>query len=302
MFDTTLPVGDEVLQRVLAVRADARMGSIVSTIQGQQNQAIRMPVWGNLVVEGPAGSGKTSVALQRVAYVLYQERQTLTARNILFLSPSRLFADYISEVLPELGEDNPILWSFEDLMGFLFPGDRFQSRFESVEETWSDTTTAARGMQLAYKASMPYLEDLEQFLGCLAHQGLPFRPIGPKTAPWVRVDTLQRWFTHDLADLPVHARLDEVAARLYIEPLVRGGLSSYRRRVREELQSFAATESELSEMVEERVGALDQKMQALVAEAGYVDWRQLYRRFYLQEAPHRPASSTAAWMPRVGAE
>ncbi len=290
VFDTTLPVGDEVLQQVLAVRADARMGSIVSTIQRQQNQAIRMPVGGNLVVEGPAGSGKTSVALQRVAYVLYRERQSLTARNILFLSPSRLFADYISQVLPELGEDNPILWSFEDLMGFLFPGKRFQSRFESVETTWSDTTTAARRMQLAYKASMPYLEDLEQFLGCLAHQSLPFRPIGPKKAPWVRVDTLQRWFTHDLADLPAHARLDEVAARL--EPLVQGGLSSYRRRVREELQSFAATESELSEMVEERVGALDQKMQALVAEAGYVDWPQLYRRFYLQEAPHGPPMGT----------
>lgn len=69
-----------------------------------------MPIRGNLGVEGPAGSGKTSVALQRVAYVLYRERGSLSAQNILFLSPSKLFADYISGVLPELGEENPILF------------------------------------------------------------------------------------------------------------------------------------------------------------------------------------------------
>ncbi|MGC8487085.1 MAG: HelD family protein [Clostridia bacterium] len=287
-FETTLPVGDDVLQGTLASGPDHRMRSIVATIQHEQNQAIRMPLQGNLLVEGPAGSGKTSVALQRVAYVLYRERKHLTSRNVLFLSPSRLFADYISQVLPELGEENPILWSFEDLMAHLFAGERFQSRFDSLEATWS-TLAGADSARLGYKASEQFTADLERFLTRLGTVGLPFRPLGPAEAPWIRPETLHRWFTRDLADRPVHARLDEMAERL--APVVRSGLEAYRDCVGEEIQQFATSQAELSEMVEARVTALDGEIQTRVAELGYVDWREVYRNFYRDETSARLPNS-----------
>lgn len=106
MFDSTLAVGDSILQDILAGSADNRMKTIVSTIQKEQNRAIRCEGKRVLAVQGPAGSGKTSIALHRAAYLLYRHKDSLNAGNICLFTPSGIFADYISSILPELGEDD----------------------------------------------------------------------------------------------------------------------------------------------------------------------------------------------------
>ncbi len=105
-FDSDLKVDDEILQDVLSKHADEKMRNIIYSIQRDQNLAIRDEQSQLLMVQGPAGSGKTSIALHRAAYLLYRYHASIDADNIVIFSPNQIFSDYISRVLPQLGEDN----------------------------------------------------------------------------------------------------------------------------------------------------------------------------------------------------
>ena len=104
-FDSSINIDDEYLQEMLSNTNDKKLTSIISTIQKEQNQIIRNEDDKNLLVQGFAGSGKTVVALHRIAYLLYRDAK-LESKNILIISPNEIFSDYISDVLPELGEKN----------------------------------------------------------------------------------------------------------------------------------------------------------------------------------------------------
>ncbi len=116
MFDSNLKIDDEVLQDILGKSTDSKMNAIVTTIQREQNKVIRNEEYKNLIVQGPAGSGKTSVALHRIAYLLYKHRDKISPKNIVIFSPNDIFNDYISNVLPQLGEDNMCQTTFKEYM------------------------------------------------------------------------------------------------------------------------------------------------------------------------------------------
>ena len=103
MFDSALEIQDEILQRMLSANASDKMKTIITTIQREQNRAIRDESTDVLVISGNAGSGKTSIALHRISYLLYRYRNTLSEDNIIIFSPSDTFNGYISDVLPALG-------------------------------------------------------------------------------------------------------------------------------------------------------------------------------------------------------
>ena len=113
VFDTTINIDDEVLQNVLKENSSKYMKNIVNTIQQEQNLVIRDDKTDNLIVQGIAGSGKTSVALHRIAYLLYKI-DNLNSNNVLIFSLNNIFQDYIGNVLPELGEDNTLITTFHD--------------------------------------------------------------------------------------------------------------------------------------------------------------------------------------------
>ncbi|WP_139653034.1 HelD family protein [Raoultibacter phocaeensis] len=98
-------IRDEVMQRELSRTSDSKMRSIISSIQKEQNRIIRDESGGTLIIQGVAGSGKTSIALHRIAYLLYRRKGSLDSNSIAILSPNKVFGDYISNVLPELGEE-----------------------------------------------------------------------------------------------------------------------------------------------------------------------------------------------------
>lgn len=106
VFDTDMQIIDSVLKQMLAKNATNKMKNIVNTIQKEQNEIIRKNDVDLLIVQGPAGSGKTSIAMHKIAYLLYSERDKINNSNVMILSPNDIFNNYISDVLPDIGEDN----------------------------------------------------------------------------------------------------------------------------------------------------------------------------------------------------
>lgn len=133
VFDNSLNVDDDILQEVLSNSSSEKMKNIVNTIQQEQNQIIRNVEDKNLIVQGIAGSGKTSVALHRIAFLLYKI-ENLQSNNVLIFSPNQVFSEYISNVLPELGEDNTMQTTFSDfLTTFIFEYKDVESFTNFVE-------------------------------------------------------------------------------------------------------------------------------------------------------------------------
>ena len=121
-FESDINIDDEYLQEILSSASSKKMTNIVNTIQKEQNMIIRNVDDKHLIVQGIAGSGKTSVALHRIAYLLYNEKK-LTNNNVLIFSPNEVFSDYISNVLPELGEQNVLQTTFSDFVSSYIDGD-----------------------------------------------------------------------------------------------------------------------------------------------------------------------------------
>ncbi len=178
VFDTGVTIGDELLQQVLGQDADNRMRSIVATIQREQNAIIRDDHSRLLVVQGAAGSGKTSAALQRVAYLLYKHRDRLRADQIVLFSPNPLFNSYVSTVLPELGEENMQQTTFQEYLEYgLGKQWRMEDPFDQMEYLLTAAGEPGHEARLAgirYKASEAYLEALQGYADRLAAEGMCF--------------------------------------------------------------------------------------------------------------------------------
>lgn len=112
-FESDVKIDDEILKQELGSNGDVKLKNIIRTIQKEQNAIIRNTKDRILVIQGVAGSGKTSIALHRIAYLLYHDKKSLKSSNILILSPNSVFSDYISHILPELGEENIREMSFD---------------------------------------------------------------------------------------------------------------------------------------------------------------------------------------------
>lgn len=133
MFDTTVAIEDELLLAALAKDRSSRLSAITATIQKEQNEVIRHEDVPALLVSGIAGSGKTSVLLQRIAYLFYRHRDTLKSSDVFLITPNPVFQRYIENVLPEMGESNPSSITFESLMTGLGLGSRDLGREVSAE-------------------------------------------------------------------------------------------------------------------------------------------------------------------------
>jgi DNA helicase II / ATP-dependent DNA helicase PcrA len=164
MLESALNIHDDVLQKELSKASDDKMKHIVATIQRDQNAIIRNETSQTLIIQGVAGSGKTSIALHRIAFLLYRFKETISSKDILILSPNKVFADYISNVLPELGEEKIPELGMEELATQLLEDKfRFQTFFEQVSALLEKKDETLRH-RIAYKSSFDMLTKLNEYL------------------------------------------------------------------------------------------------------------------------------------------
>ena len=167
VFDNNINIDDELLQEVLASESSDKMKNIVNTIQAEQNKVIRNTDDKNLIVQGIAGSGKTSVALHRIAFLLYKI-DNLNSNNVLIFSPNKVFSEYISNVLPELGEDNTMQTTINDFL------DMEIKEFKKVE-TFTDfierSYTKDNDFEfIKYKQSNKVYDDIDKYIDKLTNR------------------------------------------------------------------------------------------------------------------------------------
>lgn len=165
MLETGVNIVDDVLQKELSrASSDEGMKNIVATIQRDQNAIIRDDDAHTLIIQGVAGSGKTSIALHRIAFLLYRFKDTLSSDDILIVSPNRVFADYIGNVLPELGEEQVAEIGMEQLAAELLDHQyRFQGFFEQSSQLLEKDDQALRE-RIAAKASMEFLRRIDAYV------------------------------------------------------------------------------------------------------------------------------------------
>lgn len=178
-FDSDAQIVDEFLRQLLSQNTTAKMKAIVETIQHEQDVVIRDMENDLLMVQGVAGSGKTSIALHRAAYLMYQGLQTkLSANNIMIISPNSIFEQYISNVLPELGEDNVISSVFEDILSALLIGRKIQSRNDFLENLIVNSKYKEISRNsIEFKTSSFFREILDQFLIDIPRQWIEFEDV-----------------------------------------------------------------------------------------------------------------------------
>lgn len=214
MFDTSLTIGDEVLQQVLGKGTDKQMHNIVATIQQEQNRIIRHDHGRLLIVHGAAGSGKTSAALQRIAYLLYKYRDRLNADQIILFSPNSMFSSYVSNVLPELGEESMKQVTYQEYLDHRL-GKEFQveNPYEQLEYVLTAENTPSFRSRLAsirFKASTRFFEAIQSYRQSLEISGMLFKGITFRGKPIVTQQQIAERFYNHNTSLRFHNRLEQL--------------------------------------------------------------------------------------------
>lgn len=169
IIESNIHLDDEELQEVLSRGSKDKMSNIVSTIQEEQNDVIRNLKDSRILVQGCAGSGKTSVALHRLAFLLYNDKKS-SSENMLIFSPSNTFSNYISNVLPELGENNVMETTFSDFAdAFVKKFDRLETYTEFISKYYDGINTEEENNYYRFCFSKEYKEALDKFIARTAN-------------------------------------------------------------------------------------------------------------------------------------
>ncbi|WP_449539206.1 RNA polymerase recycling motor HelD [Ferdinandcohnia sp. Marseille-Q9671] len=221
MFDTGVTIGDEMLQEVLGNNSNTQMKSIVATIQREQNKIIRNEKSRYLIVQGVAGSGKTSAALQRVAYLLYRYREQLNSSNIMLFSPNPLFNSYVATVLPELGEDNMQQSTFQEYveyrLGKLYKVEDPFSQMEYLLTEMNSSDYDVRLHAISFKASLHFKTLIDRYVSELETNGLLFKDIRFKKKVIISKHDIQKYFYSLDSSISIPNRLTKVTEWLQKE-------------------------------------------------------------------------------------
>lgn len=208
-LESSVVIRDDLLQQELSHSSDEKMKSIIATIQKEQNIIIRNENTGTLIIQGVAGSGKTSIALHRIAYLLYRFKDKLSAKNVTIISPNRVFGDYISNVLPELGEEPIYEVSFADIARVQLEG---VVDFETDKDPL-ETDDAGWVERVRFKSTLGFVKLLDEFIEEMSNH--VFEPVDYSYGSFiVKAETLSALFKR-YSRYPVKRSLQMIADEIY---------------------------------------------------------------------------------------
>lgn len=215
VFDNSLNIDDDLLQKVIATTDNEKMKNIVNTIQAEQNKIIRNLDDHNLIVQGIAGSGKTSVALHRIAFLLYRINN-LSSNNVLIFSPNKIFSEYISNVLPELGEANTLETTFSDYLSY------FLKEYKNIESFPSFISKYYKGDKgnvdiIKYKQSKEIIKDLDNYIDAFLKNFKVINDIELDKTNEVSRDELNYLLKDKYSRFPLVERIDETSKYLSLK-------------------------------------------------------------------------------------
>lgn len=216
IYDIDITTNDDFLQACLNSSKDNRLKDIVSTIQEEQNKVIRADMWKPLIVQGAAGGGKTTIALHRIAYLLYNYEKSFSPQNFMIIAPNRFFLSYISEVLPELGVENVKQTTFEDFAQEIV-GQKLKIR-EPHEKLplLIDKTTPHKFIRNSskFKSSLDLKQIIEKYMSSIEVSLIPNEDFKVSTFTIISTAELKRLFLEEYAHLPIIKRLEEIKKHL----------------------------------------------------------------------------------------
>ena len=208
-FESDVKIDDEILKAELGSNGDVQLKNIIRTIQKEQNAIIRNTSDRIMVIQGAAGSGKTSIALHRIAYLLYHDRKNLKSSSVLVLSPNGVFSDYISHILPELGEENIREMSFD-----LFAYKRLKNTVSDCEDHYDLIERQIAGLcdekLLKEKQSRDFLDRMEGYLVELEDSLMNFRDVEHRGVVKKEQEIIELFY-FKFMDIPLLSRMDAVA-------------------------------------------------------------------------------------------
>ena len=210
--DTQLNIDDQMLLDILSGATSRHMRQIVATIQAEQNAAIRQQTARLVSVVGGAGSGKTSVAMHRAAFLMYRQRNVLDAAKILILSPSTAFSEYVSGVLPELGEQNIRAETLRSIVEKIL-NKRVEKPYHQLEVLLKDSGTLRRS-SVQYKCGPAFLGKLRRFADDFIRRGPTFSDVSAEGKVLIRRDELKRMYQNEFRLLSPAQKLQRMAATL----------------------------------------------------------------------------------------
>ena len=209
-FDTQETIGDQMLLEVLDGKSSTHMKGIVKTIQSEQNKIIRDTKSKLLFVQGAAGSGKTSAILQRIAFLLYRYRGTLTSSQVVMFSPNSLFNDYIKNVLPEMGEQNMVQMTYKQFLARRLPNLNVESLSEQFE-TVVDTDSKNIGK---FVSDIEFFKVLTNYSKLLGQSGIAFKDIKFQGKVFIPKEKIQEFYYSYGPQYNLGNRLDATVDRL----------------------------------------------------------------------------------------
>ena len=212
IFDNDLNISDSLLQEVLAEESTDKMKNIVNTIQEEQNKVIRNTEDKNLIVEGIAGSGKTSVALHRIAFLLYRI-PNLNSNNVVVFTPNKVFSEYISNVLPELGEDNTYSMTFYDLLCQNINEYKNIENFTDFISRYYKKNISNFDL-IKYKQSDEIISDLDNYIKDIIDNIKFIKDLEFDDFIEVSKDKLNNMLTHKYDRYPLFERVSEIAKKI----------------------------------------------------------------------------------------
>lgn len=210
--DIDLTTNDELLQEALAGKADVRLTEIVSTIQKEQNDIIRAHLRQPIIVQGAAGSGKTTIALHRISYFLYTMGENFNPEQLMILAPNKLFIDYIGDVLPELGVDKICQTTFTD---YVLSATKLKLKLQNPNEQLESLVAGGNQEPTAWiaemKGSLYYRDVIERYIQKLEQEiAEQFEDVYIEKYCIMRASHLKKLFLYEFSYMPIEKRLAHI--------------------------------------------------------------------------------------------